>query len=142
MDTSINPFVVGSGIVEAQSAGVTASSKSSTQKSSFLSQLTNILGKTLGAGVGIAASAALPGIGKVVVGAASDKLVQSLVKNLSSTTSGSETSSIQVAKQNVFRAPEMLAGQNLGFLQSASNPYIAAQNQFTPVNPSSVSLRI
>ena len=142
LNTSINPFLIGSGTVEAQSKGVGAPSKGSSQKSSFLADLTNLLGKTLGAGAGIAASVALPGVSGLGLGAASDKLVQSLVKNLSPNTSGSVGSSIQVVKQGEFRPPELPASQNLGFLQAASNPYISSQNIFKPVTPSSVSLRI
>lgn len=143
MDTSINPFLVGSGAGEVYSSGVSATpNKGSLQKASFLAQFTNLLGKTLGAGAGIAASVALPGVGGVALGASSDKLVQSLVKNLSPNSLGSAGSSIQIAKQNEFRAPDMLSGQNLGLLQAASNPYIDAQNKFIPVNPSSVSLRV
>ncbi len=143
MDTSINPFLVGSGAGEVYSSGVSATpNKGSLQKASFLAQFTNLLGKTLGAGAGIAASVALPGVGGVALGASSDKLVQSLVKNLSPNSLGSAGSSIQIAKQNEFRAPDMLSGQNLGLLQAALNPYIDAQNKFIPVNPSSVSLRV
>lgn len=142
MDTSINPFLVGSGAGEVYSGSITAPNKGSLQKASFLAQFTNLLGKTLGAGAGIAASVALPGVGGVALGTASDKLVQSLVKNLSPNALGSAGSSIQITKQNEFAAPDMLSGQNLGLLQAASNPYIAAQNKFIPVNPSSVSLRV
>lgn len=143
MDTSINPFLVGSSAGEVSSGTVAAApNKSSLQKASFLAQFTNLLGKTLGAGAGIAASVALPGVGGAALGASSDKLVQSLVKNLSPNSLGSAGSSIQIAKQNEFRAPDMLSGQNMGFLQTASNPYIAVQNKFLPVNPSSVSLRV
>ena len=142
MDSSINPFLIGSGTVEAQSTGAIAPNKGAPQKSSFLADFTNLLSKTLGAGAGIATSVALPGVSGLGLGAASDKLVQSLVKNLSSNSSGSSGSSIQVVKQNEFRAPELPASQSLGFLQAASNPYISSQNTFKPVNPSSVSLRI
>lgn len=142
MDTSINPFLVGSGTVEAQSGGVSASNKGASQKSSFLADFTNLLGKTLGAGAGIVTSVALPGVTGLGLGAASDKLVQSLVKNLSSNTSGTASSSIQVVKQNEFSPPELPASQNLGLLQAASNPYVLSQNIFKPTTPSSVSLRI
>jgi hypothetical protein len=143
LDTSINPFLVSTSAGEVHSDGIaTAPNKSSLQKASFLAQFTSLLGKTLGAGAGIAASVALPGVGGAALGASSDKLVQSLVKNLSPNSLGSSGSSIQIARQNEFRAPETLSSQNLGFLQAASNPYIAAQNKFLPVNPSSVSLRV
>jgi hypothetical protein len=142
LDSSINPFLIGSGTVEAQSSGVITPNKGSSQKSSFLADFTNLISKALGTGAGIATSVALPGVAGLGLGAASDKLVQSLVKNLSSNSSGPAGSSIQVVKQNEFRAPELPASQNLGFLQAASNPYISSQNTFKPVNPSSVSLRI
>jgi hypothetical protein len=142
LDASNNPFLIGSGTVEAQSKGVVALSKGSSQKSSFLADFTNLLSKTLGAGAGLATSMALPGISGLGLGVASDKLVQSLVKSLGSNTLESAGSSIQVAKQNEFRAPELAATQNLGFLQAASNPYIASQNAFKPTSPSSVSLRV
>jgi hypothetical protein len=142
LDTSTNPFLIGSGTVEAQSKGVAALSKGSSQKTSFLADFTNLLSKTLGAGAGLATSIALPGISGLGLGAASDKLVQSLVKNLNSNESSSVGTSIQVVKKNEFRPPELPASQNLGFLQAASNPYISSQNTLKPVNPSSVSLRI
>ena len=142
MNSSINPFLIGSGTVEAQSGGGVASIKGASQKSSFFSDFTNLLSKTLGAGAGIATSMALPGVTGMGLGAASDKLVQSLVKSLSPNTSGSSGSSIQVVKKNEFLPPELPASQNMGFLQTGSNPYISSQNIFKPVNPSSVSLRI
>ena len=142
LDSSINPFLIGSGTVEAQSSGIIAPNKGAPQKSSFFADFTNLLSKTLGAGAGIATSMALPGVSGMGLGAASDKLVQSLVKSLGSSESSNTGSSIQVVKKNEFRPPEMPASQNLGFLQAASNPYISSQNTFKPVNPSSVSLRI
>ena len=142
MDTSINPFLIGSGAVEAQSKDIGATSKGSPQKSSFLADFTNLLSKTLGAAAGVATSVTLPGVSGLGLGAASDKLVQSLVKNLGPNTSGSVGSSIQVAKQNEFCPPELPASQNLGLLQAASNPYISSLNSFKPVTPSSVSLRV
>jgi hypothetical protein len=140
--SSTNPFLIGSGTVEAQSSGIVAPNKGSSQKSSFLADFTNLLSKTLGAGAGIATSVALPGISGLGLGVASDKLVQSLVKNLSSNSTGSAGSSIQIVNQNEFRAPELPASQTLSFFQAVSNPYISSQNTFKPVNPSSVSLRI
>jgi hypothetical protein len=142
LNSSINPFLIGSGTVEAQSSGGIAPNKGAPQKSSFLADFTNLLSKTLGAGAGIATSVALPGVSGLGLGAVSDKLVQSLVKSLGPDSSGSNGSSIQIVKQNEFRPPEMLAGQSLNFLQAASNSYISSQNTFKPVNPSSVSLRI
>lgn len=142
MNSSINPFLIGSGTVEAQSSGNIAPNKGVPQKSSFFADFTNLLSKTLGAGAGIATSVALPGVSGLGLGAISDKLVQSLVKSLGPDSSGSTGSSIQIVKQNEFRAPELPAGQSLNFLQTASNSYISNQNTFKPVNPSSVSLRI
>ena len=142
MESSTNPFLIGSGTVEAQSSRISAPSKSPSQQSSFLSDFTNLLSKTLGKGAGIATSVALPGVSGLGLGAVSDKLVQSLVKNLGSSPTGPAGSSIQIVKQNEFRPPELPASQNLGFFQAASNPYISSQNTFKPLNPSSVSLRI
>ena len=142
LDNSINPFLIGSGTVEAQSKELGAVSKGASSKSSFLADFTNLLSKTLGAAAGVATSVVLPGVSGLGLGAASDKLVQSLVKNIGSSTSGPVGSSIQVAKQNEFRAPELPASQNLGLFQAASNPYISSLNSFKPVTPSSVSLRV
>lgn len=142
MDNSINPFLIGSGTVEAQSSGNIAPNKGVPQKSSFFADFTNLLSKTLGAGAGIAASVALPGVSGLGLGAVSDKLVQSLVKNLSSNSSGSVESSIQIVKHGEFHAPELPASQTFAIFQTASNPYISSQNIFKPVTPSSVSLRI
>lgn len=142
MNNLSNPFLIGSSTVEAQSSGLIAPNKDSSQKSSFLASFTRLLGKTLGAGAGIATSVALPGVLGLGLGAASDKLVQSLVKSLSPNAPGSAGSSIQVVKQNEFRPPELPASQNLGFVQAASNPYISIQNTFKPVNPSSVNLKV
>ena len=142
MNASTNSFVITPSAGENHANGIGASNKVPSHKSSFLADFTNLLSKSLGAGVSIASSAALPGIAGMGVGAVSDKLVQTLIKNLGSNSVGSADNSNQIVKQYEFHAPDLTPAQDLSLFLSGTNPYISNQNIFKPVNTSSVNLRI
>ena len=101
-------------------------------KTSFLSHLTDLMGKAMGAGAGLATSAALPGIAGMGLSQASDKAVQSLFGSLGTLVSANagQTPSIKIDAE-AWQNQAVVAG----LLQSPVSQYQSAgapNSGFTP----------
>ncbi|QWD48412.1 hypothetical protein G6658_03820 [Polynucleobacter paneuropaeus] len=101
-------------------------------KTSFLSHLTDLMGKAMGAGAGLATSAALPGVAGLGLSQASDRAVQSLFGSLGTLASANtgQTSSIKI-DADAWQSQAV----NAGSAQSPLSQYQAAgaaNSGFTP----------
>ena len=97
MNPQIDPLLTNLAGINGAS-GNTASSSVAKPKTSFLSHLTDLMGKAMGAGAGLATSAAIPGIAGLGLSQASDKAVQSLFGSLGTLASANagQTPSIKI----------------------------------------------
>ena len=131
MNPQIDPLLTNISGINGVS-GNSASSSVVKTKTSFLSHLTDLMGKAMGAGAGLATSAALPGIAGLGLSQASDKAVQSLFGSLGTLASVNvgQTHSIKI-DPDAWQNQAVVAGLH----QSPVSQYQAAgtaNSGFTP----------